>query len=328
MRATGWLTPAFFVYMYLAADGIRATVIMNANDYIDGFISYIVAERNYSKLTAEGYATALNEFLTFIETAYGIKDWADVDADHIREWVVELMTGQLPVTVNKKLSALRSFYKFMLIRGYVTTDPTRKVKGPKGEKHLPVFVRESDMDTLLDKVEFCEDYEGLRDRLIILLLYSTGMRLAELVGLNVSSIDFYSSSVKVLGKRNKERLIPFGAELREALQAYLDVRAQQPQAVDNAALFPGKRGLRITRETVSSVVKKYLSQVSTARKLSPHVLRHTFATAMLNNGAEVEVVRQLLGHESIATTEVYTHVTFEELKKVYAKAHPRADKKD
>lgn len=306
----------------------RVVDIMNANDYIDGFISYIVAERNYSKLTAEGYATALNEFLTFMETTYGISDWTDVDADHIREWIVELMTEQLSVTVNKKLSALRSFYKFMLIRGYVTADPTRKVKGPKGEKHLPVFVRESEMDTLLDKVEFGDDYEGLRDRLIILLLYSTGMRLAELVGLNVSSIDFYSSSVKVLGKRNKERVIPFGTELREALQVYLDVRAQQPQAVDSAALFLGKKGLRITREMVSSVVKKYLSQVSTARKLSPHVLRHTFATAMLNNGAEVEVVRQLLGHESIATTEIYTHVTFEELKKVYAKAHPRADKKD
>jgi integrase/recombinase XerC len=181
------------------------------------------------------------------------------------------------------------------------------------------------MNRLLDGIAFADNFEGIRDRLVMLLFYSTGIRLSELVGLNVGSVDFHTSTIKVLGKRNKERIVPFGAELREALEQYLSLRANQPMAKGNDALFFGIRVPRIPKETVNHIVRRYLSQVTTLKKRSPHVLRHSFATAMLNNGAEIEVVKQLLGHESIATTEIYTHTTFEELKKAYRQAHPRAD---
>ena len=302
---------------------------MSAYDYIDSFVSYLIAEGHYSELTAEVYSPALNEFLKFAEERYECSEWSEMDSRYIREWVVDLMRrGYASQTVNKKLSALRSFYRFLMMRGLVKVNPMQKVRGPKNEKRLPEFVRESEMNTLLDKIVFKEDYEGRRDHLILQLFYSTGMRLAELVGLDLSSVDFYTSSIKVQGKRNKERIIPFGAELRDELKKFLNLRAHQPGAGETPALLLGGKGRRISRSKVEEVVHNYLSQVTTLKKCSPHVLRHTFATAMLNNGAEIEVVRQLLGHASIATTEIYTHTTFEELKKAYAKAHPRADKKD
>lgn len=298
---------------------------MDPYQYIDAFVSYLVAERHYSEKTSGVYAPALTEFWTFAESTTGFESWDKVSFECVREWVVSQMEkGRSASTVNKKLSALRSFYKYMLMQGSVTHDPTRRVKGPKKEKLLPMFVREGDMNRLLDEMTFAEDYIGQRDHLIILLFYSTGMRLSELVGLDVDSIDFYSSTIKVLGKRNKERIIPFGEELAEGLRSFLMIRAQQQGAATSAALFIGVKSPRINVTTVGKIVKMYLSQVTTIKKKSPHVLRHSFATAMLNNGAEIEVVKQLLGHESIATTEIYTHTTFEELKKVYAQAHPRA----
>ena len=302
---------------------------MDAYNYIDYFVSFLIAERHCSELTAKVYSPVLSEFVEFMKETYGCSNWNDVDSRYVREWIVMLMKkGYSTLTVNKKLSALRSFYRFMLVRGYVKTNPMQKVRGPKNEKRLPEFVRENEMNTLLDKIVFKEDYEGSRNRLILLMFYSTGMRLAELVGLDLSSIDFYTSSIKVHGKRNKERIIPFGQELRDELKKFLCMRSQQMHDLNTPALLLGTNGKRISRYTVEKVVHDYLSQVTTLKKCSPHVLRHTFATAMLNNGAEIEVVRQLLGHKSIATTEIYTHTTFEELKKAYAKAHPRADKKD
>lgn len=252
-------------------------------------------------------------------------NWALVTADDIRSWVVGMMdTGLEPTTVNKRLSAMRSFFKFLMREGVVAANPTLKVKGPKKEKKLPSFVRERDMNRLLDDIPFPQDYEGTRDKLILLIFYSTGMRLSELIGLDIGSLDFYNNTVKVLGKRNKERIIPFGAEMREALQDYLAMREKDPVARGSDALFVGKRKPRISRTAVENIVHHYLSLVTTIKKRSPHVLRHSFATAMLNNGAELEAVKQLLGHESIATTEIYTHTTFEELKKVYNQAHPHA----
>ena len=294
--------------------------------WIEQFETYLRAERHYSEQTLSVYVPALEEFAAFIGRGNQRIDWALVDKEDVREWIATQMDAHLaPATVNKRLSALRSFYKFLMIQQAVNSDPTRTLKGPKKEKKLPSFVREKDMDRLLDGIAFADNFEGIRDRLVMLLFYSTGIRLSELVGLNVGSVDFHTSTVKVLGKRNKERIVPFGAELREALEQYLSLRANQPMAKGNDALFFGVRVPRIPKETVNHIVRRYLSQVTTLKKRSPHVLRHSFATAMLNNGAEIEVVKQLLGHESIATTEIYTHTTFEELKKAYRQAHPRAD---
>ncbi len=294
--------------------------------WIEQFETYLRAERHYSEQTLSVYVPALEEFAAFIGHGNQRIDWALVDKEDVREWIATQMDAHLaPATVNKRLSALRSFYKFLMIQQAVNADPTRTLKGPKKEKKLPSFVREKDMDRLLDGIAFADNFEGIRDRLVMLLFYSTGIRLSELVGLNVGSIDFHTSTVKVLGKRNKERIVPFGAELREALEQYLSLRANQPMAKGNDALFFGIRVPRIPKETVNHIVRRCLSQVTTLKKRSPHVLRHSFATAMLNNGAEIEVVKQLLGHESIATTEIYTHTTFEELKKAYRQAHPRAD---
>lgn len=294
--------------------------------WIEQFETYLRAERHYSEQTLSVYVPALEEFAAFIGRGNLRIDWALVDKEDVREWIATQMDAHLaPATVNKRLSALRSFYKFLMIQQAVNADPTRTLKGPKKEKKLPSFVREKDMDRLLDGIAFADNFEGIRDRLVMLLFYSTGIRLSELVGLNVGSVDFHTSTVKVLGKRNKERIVPFGAELREALEQYLSLRANQPMAKGNDALFFGIRVPRIPKETVNHIVRRCLSQVTTLKKRSPHVLRHSFATAMLNNGAEIEVVKQLLGHESIATTEIYTHTTFEELKKAYRQAHPRAD---
>lgn len=302
---------------------------MAMHEYIDSFESYLIAERNCSQATAQEYIPTLVSFVNFMVESYGISDWKEVDSTHIREWVVSLMgRGLSAYTVGKKLSGLRSFYRFMLTRGYLTANPMRKVVGPKKEKRLPVFVREGEMDKLLDHITFPDDFMGKRDHLILLTFYTTGIRLAELVGMDVQSVDFYTNTIKVLGKRNKERVIPFGHELREALKEYIALREKWENGKNISALFVGKKGERINRVTVREVVHHYLSEVTTIKKRSPHVLRHSFATAMLNNGAELEVVKQLLGHESIATTEIYTHTTFEELKKEYAKAHPRSDDED
>ena len=303
---------------------------MTRYDFVEKFASYIVLERNESPLTGMCYSMSLLEFCNFMFQYRGLTEWQEVDATDVREWiVVQMDKGLSAATINKRLSAMRSFYKFMLMRGYVDKDPMEKVTGPKARKPLPVFVKESDMDRLFDHVEFGNDIEGRRDRLILLMFYSTGMRLAELVGLDVDSVDFYNSTIRVLGKRNKERFIPFGKELRDAIYEYIDMREGDGDVHDmSKALFLNRRGGRISRATVQSVVRKYLSMVTTVSRLTHHVLRHSFATAMLNNGAELEAVRQLLGHESIATTEIYTHTTFEELKKEYSKAHPRGEERE
>jgi len=232
--------------------------------------------------------------------------------------------GAMASTVNNCLSAVRSFYRYALAYGIVAVDPSHYVKGPKLKKPLPKFIREKDMDRLMDQDNMWGDsVKDMRARTIILTLYSTGIRLAELIGLDVNDVDFVNMQLKVIGKRDKQRVVPFGKELCETLQQYLQVRETQPLR-DTEALFVNDKGLRVSRGQVENIVRNNLSKVTTQQKRSPHVLRHSFATAMLNNGAELESVRKLLGHESIATTEIYTHATFEQLKSVYEKAHPRA----
>ena len=290
----------------------------------DSFLDYLQYERNYSEETIKSYREDLRQFEEFARGEIGDSAPSEVKAELVREWIVSLMDrGYTSTSINRKLSSLRSFYKFLLRKGEVAVNPLQKITGPKNKKPLPAFLRESDMDRLLDEVDFGEGFKGCRDHMIIEMFYATGVRLSELIGLDNEDVDFSSSLVKVTGKRNKQRLIPFGEELKIAMTEYVDVR-NEAVPVRTDAFFVRENGERLSRSIVENLVKRNLSKVVTLKKRSPHVLRHTFATTMLNHDAELGAIKELLGHESLATTEVYTHTTFEELKKVYNLAHPRA----
>lgn len=290
----------------------------------DSFLDYLQYERNYSEETIKSYREDLRQFEEFAREEVGDSAPSEVKTELVREWIVSLMDrGYTSTSINRKLSSLRSFYKFLLRKGEVAVNPLQKITGPKNKKPLPAFLRESDMDRLLDEVDFGEGFKGCRDRMVIEMFYVTGVRLSELIGLDNKDVDFSSSLIKVTGKRNKQRLIPFGEELKIAMTEYVDAR-NEAVPVRTDAFFVRENGERLSRSIVENLVKRNLSKVVTLKKRSPHVLRHTFATTMLNHDAELGAIKELLGHESLATTEVYTHTTFEELKKVYNLAHPRA----
>ena len=293
---------------------------------INQFLNYLRYERNHSAQTVQTYEEALIEFESYIILKDSGLSLATADTDLIRDWMESLMDkGNTASTINKKLSALRSFYRFSLRRKLVERDPAHCVTGPKKSKPLPQFLREGEMDKLLDGMEWDDSFNNVRARTIIILFYEAGLRRSELVGLDDADVDFSACHLKVMGKRNKQRIVPFGEELRSALLHYMEVRDKALQdPVDQGALFLSDKGKRMTDSQVYAIVRHYLSAVTTLKKRSPHVLRHTFATAMLNNGAGLESIKDLLGHESVSTTEIYTHTTFEQLKRVYKKAHPRA----
>ncbi|WP_196032262.1 tyrosine-type recombinase/integrase [Phocaeicola massiliensis] len=291
---------------------------------IEPFLDYLRLEKNCSEKTIVSYGTDLTKFEEFFKSVDEEIDFTTVDADVIRLWVVSLMDGGYTSTsVNRKLSSLRSFYRYLLRKKIVAVDPTFKVVGPKKKKPLPVFVKEEDMNRLLDEIPCGKGFAGCLDKMIIEMFYATGMRLSELIGLDDADIDFSASLIKVTGKRNKQRLIPFGDELRLSLLNYIKVRNEAVPDREKA-FFVKQDGKRLYSMKVYNLVKRNLSKVVTLKKRSPHVLRHSFATSMLNNQAELGAVKELLGHESLTTTEIYTHTTFEELKKVYEQAHPRA----
>ncbi len=291
---------------------------------IDQFLNYLRFERNASPQTVQTYEDSLREFesyLTFREDGLSLEA---VDTDLIRDWMESLMDrGNNASTINKKLSALRSFFRYALKRRLVEKDPAHAVVGLKKPKPLPQFVREGEMDRLLDNVEWGDNYKNVRARTLLLLLYETGLRRSELTGLDDGDIDFEMGQLKVTGKRNKQRIVPFGPELAETLRKYVIVRDEQVKG-DCDALFLSDKGHRMTGQQVYEIVHRYLTGATSLKKRSPHVLRHSFATAMLNNGAGLESIRNLLGHESVSTTEIYAHTTFEQLKRVYKEAHPRA----
>ena len=292
---------------------------------IDDFLNYLRYERNRSDLTVRNYERSLRNFESYFKNRESHLSWESVDSDIIRDWMESMMDkGDMASSVNNRLSAVRSFFRFALSRGMVVVDPSHSVVGPKKLKPLPYYMRETDMDRLLDQTDMWGDsYDDVRARTIIILFYETGIRLAELIGLNDEDVDFGLRQMKVTGKRDKQRIVPFGDELSRELQDYIRLRNEQSLRLEPALLLNDK-GRRFTRSQVETIVKHHLSRVTTMKKRSPHVLRHSFATAMLNHGAGLESVRRLLGHESIATTEIYTHTTFEQLKKVYENAHPRA----
>ena len=293
---------------------------------IEDFLSYLRYERNRSELTVCNYEQSLSDFEAYFKNRDNHLSWESVDSDIIRDWMESLMDkGDMASTVNTRLSAVRSFFRFALSRGIVERDPSHVVKGPKRQKPLPSYMREADMDRLIDLPQMWEDsYDALRARTIIILFYETGMRLAEMTALDDQDIDFAAHQLKVTGKRNKQRIIPFGEELEQTLVGYMAQRDQQPMMVASKALIRNDKGERMTRSQIERIVNQRLSLVTTQKKRSPHVLRHSFATAMLNHGADLESIKNLLGHESVSTTEIYAHTTFEQLKRIYKEAHPRA----
>ena len=291
---------------------------------INEFLNYLKFERNCSDLTIKNYGEDLRAFKEFYGNLEGCHSWKSVDSDIIRDWMESMMDkGNNATSINRRLSALRSFYRFALARKLVDKDPVHGVTGPKKGRPLPQFLKENEMDRLLDADSWTESFEDVRDRMVIMTFYETGIRLSELIGLDDSMVDFSNRQLKVTGKRNKQRVIPFGEELLAMLRDYMKCRDREVN-LQSEALFVTAKGQRMTTNQVREAVKRNLSKVCTLKKRTPHVLRHTFATAMLNNKAGIESVKKLLGHESLSTTEIYTHTTFEQLKREYYSAHPRA----
>ena len=291
---------------------------------INEFLNYLKFERNRSDLTIKNYGEDLRAFKEFYRNLDSRLSWKSVDSDIIRDWMESMMDkGNNATSINRRLSALRSFYRFALARKLVDKDPVHGVTGPKKGRPLPQFLKENEMDRLLDAESWTESFEDVRDRTIIMTFYETGIRLSELIGLDDCMVDFSNRQLKVTGKRNKQRVIPFGEELLTTLCDYMKCRDKEVN-LQSDALFVTAKGQRMTTSQVREAVKKNLSKVCTLKKRTPHVLRHTFATAMLNNKAGIESVKKLLGHESLSTTEIYTHTTFEQLKREYYSAHPRA----
>lgn len=297
------------------------------NAWIEDFVAYLRYERNYSECTVMSYSGSLKAFELYVKSSWEVQSWTAVTSDMVRSWMADLLeTGLRPAGVCPKLSALKAFYRFLLRRGLVDVDPAYNVVSPKKGKVLPYFVREKELNRLLDDVAFPDTYVGKRDRTMVDMLYSTGMRAAELVNLNLSDVDLHNAVVSVIGKRNKQRLIPMVPELVHDMEAYLAAREEflAGKADTDAVFLSSTSGRRITYGTLRLAVRDALSNVTMQSKRSPHVLRHSIATSMLNHSADLQSVKELLGHASLRTTAIYTHTTFEELKKLYNQAHPRA----
>jgi len=286
------------------------------------FISYLKNERRYSVHTVKAYENDLSQFGGFLDEVYGEDDPLKAIPSALRSWVVALLdAGVSARSVNRKISTLKSYYKFHKRKGDIDSLPTAQLQSPKQKKALPAFLKESEMDLLLDKVEFEAGFAGERDRVLIELLYSSGMRLSELIGLKVNDLDLHSQTVKVLGKRNKERIIPLHKALIAILKDYLHARSELAEV---GQLIITDKGRKIYPKFVYRKVNYYLSQVTSLSKKSPHILRHTFATHMLNNGADLNTIKEILGHANLSATQVYTHNSIEKLKHIYKQAHPRA----
>jgi len=291
------------------------------------FLSHLQYEKRYSSNTLVAYETDLSQFFGYLQKEYQTQDVKSITHFFIRSWIVALIEAKIsPRSVNRKITALKSFFRFLLREKILDQNPMVKVQSPKTGKKLPVFIDEKRMDALFSEIKFEEDYSGQRNRTIMELFYGTGMRLSELVNLKLSDINFSNQTIKVLGKRNKERISPVSISLTASLKNYMSIRASfvLEKNSTEAALFLDDRCNKIYTKFVYRLVKKYLGMVTTGDKKNPHVLRHTFATHLLNNGAEINAVKELLGHSSLAATQVYTHNTIEKLKNIYKQAHPKA----
>lgn len=292
---------------------------------IDTFLKYIRYEKRLSHHTLTAYGKDLEQFTTYLKTEFSLEAPETADALQIRAWIVSLVESGLDKTsVNRKIATLRSFFGFLLRRQLIVADPMVKISALKTSKKLPVYVEEKPMETLLDEVDFSDDFAGLRDKLVLELLYGTGIRLAELVGLRTDDVNVYERTITVLGKRNKHRIIPLTPNLLTLIQQYQKAKDTLPGDVDFVYLIVSETGIQAYPVLIQRIVKRYLSLVTTLEKKSPHVLRHTFATHLLNRGADLNAIKDLLGHTSLAATQVYTHNSIEKLKEAYQQAHPKA----
>jgi len=295
---------------------------LTQNSHIQAFLDYLRFEKRYSQYTIISYQNDLEQFFAFL-SQYGDVEITAITTSYIRSWLAELKGESISSkSINRKISSLKSFFKFFMKQGVIKQTPMTTIVSPKINKRLPVFVEEKNTNTLFSYVEFNDDWMGRTDRLILILFYNTGMRLSELINLKEKNIDIYYSQIKVLGKGNKERIIPVSKELSKEIENYIGSKPVKLEGVTEVLI--NEKGKPLYPKYVYNTVKKYLNAVTTLDKKSPHVLRHTFATHLMNNGADLNAVKELLGHASLAATQVYTHNTIETLKGIYKKAHPKA----
>ena len=293
----------------------------------EDFIDYLQYEKRASPHTVTAYGIDLSQFFQFLEERLEIHQLSDVHSGDIRAWVISLLEDESleARSVSRKISAVKAFYRYKLKIKELAVNPTLTIHAPKLPKKLPQYVEQRDMEHLFNDIPFEESFEGLRDRTILELFYATGMRESELLNIKVQDIHFQDNTLKVLGKRNKERIIPFGNWLSELLTLYLEnLQKKFSDGTENNYIFVTDKGEQLYPKAVYRIVRKYLDMVTTIDKRSPHVLRHTFATHLLNNGADLNAIKTILGHSSLAATQVYTHNSIEQLKSIYKQAHPRA----
>lgn len=292
--------------------------------HLQSFFDYLEYEKKYSIHTIISYKKDISQFLEFTNPEAEDLNAEEINYQHIRSWVSSLLsTKNAARTVNRKLSSLKTFFKFLQRQQVIDVNPMAKISGPKTPKRLPVFIDEQQMENLFSEVVFDEGFVGQRDKLILDILYQTGIRRAELANLKETDVDLFSSTIKVLGKRNKERIIPISLPLKRNLESYFKVK--EVQSYLNNIVLVNEKGQALSEQAIYTIVKKYLSQITSINKKSPHVLRHTFATHLLNNGADINAVKDLLGHANLSATQVYTHNTIDKLKKSYKQAHPRGE---
>ena len=291
----------------------------------ESFLNYLKFEKRYSIHTIRSYENDLNDYYSFIKQLDQNIEITKSDHKLVRKWIINLIeNNKSPRSVNRKLSSLKSFFKYLMRNNIIDHNPVSKVQPPKNQKKLPSFVEQAQMDNLLDNIDFGDDLISVRDRFIIELFYFTGIRLSELINIKIDDFNLHSNSIKVLGKRNKERIIPTCKEIENSYKNYISIRKTIENSEKSNFLFITEKGDKLYEKLVYRIVNKYLTYVTTIEKKSPHVLRHTFATHMLNNGADLNAVKELLGHANLSATQIYTHNTFEKLKKIYNQAHPRS----
>ena len=295
--------------------------------FLARFIQYIQFEKRYSPHTVSAYQSDLDQFMRFLNTPEEtITHPSEITHHLIRNWMVAMMSDDITArSITRKIATLRKYFKFLLQEGIITHNPASKINTPKSPKNLPVVVEDAKLTQMLDDNEvFTHDFKGVRDKLVIETLFGTGMRLAELLGLKETDINIYEGTLKVLGKRNKQRIIPINNELKLLISEYLELKKNQNFNNNSLTLLVTDKGADAYPKLIYLIVQKYLSYISTQNKKSPHVLRHTFATSLLNRGADLNAIKELLGHANLSATQIYTHNSVERLKSIYKQAHPKA----